>query len=66
MAGLGQRLVSEIIDSLCMEQGLLIVAGQNLDSIAPQGEWETEKWYRTQYKADNNFLCKACAFSSQL
>lgn len=66
MEDLDQGLVAELIDSLCMEQGRMIVSGQNLDSIAPQGEWEIEKWHGTQYKVmkvDHDFMCKVCMLS---
>jgi insulysin len=42
--------VSTILESMRPELGRVVVVSNDVDHVAPKGEWEKEKWYGTEYK----------------
>lgn len=64
-----EKPVREILHALSPENARIKIVSKNLDSISPNGTWENEKWYGTEYKVtkfDDNFIRAVCSlFPSQ-
>ncbi|KAF8066687.1 Metalloenzyme, LuxS/M16 peptidase-like protein [Lyophyllum atratum] len=42
--------VRDVLEMLTPEHARVVVVAKDLEAIAPEGEWLTEKWYGTEYK----------------